>query len=118
MLTLLVGAHGPEVCILQTRLNSKAPTTLPLLSIDGAFGPKTLARVREFQRNAGLSADGVVGPKTWEHLLAQSPAPKTVTRFCDDCIAANQAAAASVSLGQVAFSSPAGSSTRSALVAF
>ena len=63
MKTLSGGASGPEVCVLQARLNSKSPTTLALLSVDGNFGPKTLARVREFQKDGNLVVDGIVGPK-------------------------------------------------------
>ena len=86
MKTLSVGASGPEVLVLQTRLNSKSPTTLALLSVDGKFGPKTLARVKEFQKNSSLTVDGIVGPKTWEKLLAPPSTPTTVSRFCDNGI--------------------------------
>lgn len=37
-------------------------------SADGAFGPGTTTQVQDFQRDANLSPDGVVGPKTWEEL--------------------------------------------------
>ncbi|MBN1493946.1 MAG: peptidoglycan-binding protein [Candidatus Omnitrophica bacterium] len=33
--------------------------------VDGKPGPKSQAGVKEFQRNNGLTADGVVGEKTW-----------------------------------------------------
>jgi len=41
------------------------------------FGPKTEAAVKEFQAKHGLTADGIVGPKTWEMIMGTStPAPK------------------------------------------
>lgn len=33
--------------------------------VDGIFGAKTEAAVKEFQRSNGLAVDGIVGPKTW-----------------------------------------------------
>ena len=38
------------------------------LTADSAFGPKTEAGVRWFQKLKGLSVDGRVGPKTWAAL--------------------------------------------------
>lgn len=37
-------------------------------SSDGAFGPGTTTQVQNFQRDKNLTADGVVGPKTWDEL--------------------------------------------------
>ena len=37
--------------------------------IDGDFGKDTLAAVKAFQKDHGLEADGIVGPKTWTVLL-------------------------------------------------
>jgi peptidoglycan hydrolase-like protein with peptidoglycan-binding domain len=36
--------------------------------IDGIFGAKTEAAVKRFQTDFGLTADGIVGPKTWAML--------------------------------------------------
>lgn len=54
-------------------LNAQPPSSLSPLRVDGIFGPKTLARVKEFQKNNGLKVDGVVGPKTWAKLRARQP---------------------------------------------
>jgi peptidoglycan hydrolase-like protein with peptidoglycan-binding domain len=36
---------------------------------DGHFGPVTLAAVQRYQRMRGLTPDGIVGPRTWGHML-------------------------------------------------
>ncbi|MFI5794972.1 GH25 family lysozyme [Streptomyces sp. NPDC051677] len=67
--TLRRGAKGVEVKEVQCRLNlAMEPGYYPPLSIDGDFGGGTENRVVDFQRCAGLSADGVVGPNTWARL--------------------------------------------------
>jgi hypothetical protein len=35
------------------------------IGVDGQFGPKTEAALREFQRSQGLVDDGIAGPNTW-----------------------------------------------------
>ena len=47
----------------------KAVQLVLKLKIDGDFGPSTQASVRSFQSSHGLSADGVVGPNTWNALV-------------------------------------------------
>jgi peptidoglycan hydrolase-like protein with peptidoglycan-binding domain len=81
--TQSLGSTGAEAVILQAQLNSKLPTGL-LLSVDGIFGPKTLARVKEFQKNNGLKVDGIVGPLTWGKLLVGPVIHKQTSKYCDN----------------------------------
>ena len=39
------------------------------VAIDSDFGPATHAAVQQFQKNKGLKSDGVVGKKTFSHLI-------------------------------------------------
>ncbi|WP_053221564.1 peptidoglycan-binding domain-containing protein [Limnoraphis robusta] len=64
---LKAGNTGDSVRELQTRLNNIEAN----LGIDGVFGPKTVAAVKQFQSKFGLVADGIVGPKTWREILKQ-----------------------------------------------
>ena len=65
-LTFKTGCMGSGVRELQTGLNKLGCT----LRVDGRFGPVTEEAVITFQREHGLEADGVVGPKTWDALIA------------------------------------------------
>jgi hypothetical protein len=53
--------HGRDVTVLQQALSVLG---FACGAIDGIFGAFTERAVREFQRNAGLPADGIVGPET------------------------------------------------------
>ena len=39
-------------------------------TLDGRLGKKTKSAIKDFQRNNGLKADGIVGEKTWSLLKA------------------------------------------------
>jgi len=56
------GSEGLPVRRLQKRMQL-AGFEIP--EVNGRFGAKTEAAVKALQKQAGLTADGVVGPKTW-----------------------------------------------------
>lgn len=62
--TLRKGSKGSYVTLLQTMLINKG-YKLPKYGADGDFGSETLAAVKKFQKDKGLTADGIVGPLTW-----------------------------------------------------
>ncbi len=68
------GMTGPDVRALQDVLNFHIRRGEPL-KVDGVFGPKTLARVLEFQKVNNLKADGLVGPKTNDQLFEVTELP-------------------------------------------
>jgi hypothetical protein len=61
---LRLGMFGQGIDVLQSALNSRPPSALPPLLVDGVFGQKTEKRVIEFQKANNLTPDGVVGDKT------------------------------------------------------
>ena len=70
MTLLKLGSKGEEVKIVQRKLG---------LTVDGVFGPKTEAAVREFQKKYGVYPDGMVGLKTWPLIQATSDnSPNTI----------------------------------------
>ena len=64
------GSSGQSVRQLQYMLNvvSEFVSSIPTVAEDGIFGVATQAAVRAFQRFAGLTVDGIVGPATWNAL--------------------------------------------------
>ena len=69
--TLKKGSKGADVVKLQTALMKKG-YALPKYGADGSFGAETLSAVKIFQKDRGLTIDGVVGQKTWEALESAS----------------------------------------------
>jgi len=70
------GSRGPAVADLQRKL---AAAGFNPGGVDGVFGANTKAAVQRFQAANHLTADGVVGPKTWGALdggsFVPSPGP-------------------------------------------
>lgn len=64
--TISYGSSGDEVKKLQEKLNSQGYS----LQVDGEFGSKTQAAVRDYQKKNGLSVDGIVGNNTWSALYS------------------------------------------------
>jgi peptidoglycan hydrolase-like protein with peptidoglycan-binding domain len=63
------GAKGPEVLLLQQTLSALGYDPGPL---DGKFGQGTERAVKQYQRDQGLSADGVVGARTRSALASET----------------------------------------------
>jgi hypothetical protein len=72
MLVLSLGSHGDEVRRVEERLKELGLYTG---AIDGTFGGGLQAAVKSFQTANRLSVDGAVGPETWAKLFPQSTPP-------------------------------------------
>jgi|GEM_PF-4953641 len=70
------GAVIPCVKTIQATLNtfswlkSMVPAGYFPLAVDGIYGPRTATVVQAFQRSQGITADGIVGPQTYQALAA------------------------------------------------
>ena len=73
-MTLQQGSSGENVRRIQTALNniSTQYPSIPLLVEDGIFDTATTTAVRAFQRQFGLTVDGIVGVLTWNKLFEVS----------------------------------------------
>lgn len=63
------GSHGSVVQRLQTVLNEGrgdfAPSSNPVLVVDGDYGQHTATAVKGAETEGGVPADGIVGLQTW-----------------------------------------------------
>ena len=72
------GSQGEGVRDLQKYLN-KIGGGKYYLKEDGIFGDETLNVVRDFQKNKGLTVDGIVGSTTWSALMGAASGGKKNT---------------------------------------
>jgi GH25 family lysozyme M1 (1,4-beta-N-acetylmuramidase) len=66
IVTVGQGDTGPAVKAVQDELTAHGAA----LTVDGEFGPATRNAVIAFQTGKGLTADGIVGPNTWQQLVS------------------------------------------------
>lgn len=68
---ITTGAKGRIVRQLQTYLRKIAQNDprIPIVTVDGIFGPSTERAVKEFQATEDLPYEGTVGPATWSAIV-------------------------------------------------
>ena len=68
---LQVGSSGASVLKMQRYLNyiANTDTNIPRVATDGIFGSATRNAVVAFQRQFGLTADGIIGQQTWNRIV-------------------------------------------------
>lgn len=76
--TLRPGAKNIYVKMMQEMLLDRG-YDLGICGADGDYGPATEKAVKQFQKDWGLTQDGICGPKTWEKLRTSIPKEKRYT---------------------------------------
>jgi len=90
------GSAGEEVRTLQIRLRriSRNFPAVPLVDVNtGVFDGSTDAAVRGFQRTFGLTADGIVGPNTWNRAISIFNAVKRLNELDSEGVTLAEATA-------------------------
>lgn len=75
-MTLKKGSKGNDVSTLQTLLNNNGYN----LAVDGSYGSKTEAAVRDYQTKNGLTVDGIAGTQTLGALNGSGSATSSATQ--------------------------------------
>jgi peptidoglycan hydrolase-like protein with peptidoglycan-binding domain len=91
--TLQLASMGPDVRRLQILF--VMTKLLDYTGIDGNFGPQTQDAVKSFQQSSNLTADGVVGPATWNALPEDPNTPRLARGSTGSVVSALQKALAS-----------------------
>ena len=86
--TLAIGSTGADVRRLQRIL--VMAKLLDYTGIDGIFGAQTGLAVKSFQQGNGLTADGIVGPLTWQALPADPNTPELASGATGGVVSALQ----------------------------
>lgn len=74
------GSTGDEVRRIQQKLSDLGYN---VGSVDGVYGQKTQSAVKAFQRNVGLTADGIAGPATLLYLGLGGASSSNTTNYSD-----------------------------------
>ena len=74
------GSTGDEVRRIQQKLSDLGYS---VGSVDGIYGQKTQSAVKAFQRNVGLTADGIAGPATLLYLGLGGSSSSNTTSYSD-----------------------------------
>ena len=71
-ITMSEGSSGSVIVDMETLLNriAKVYTAINTETVDGKFGSNMYNAVVRFQRQFGLSSDGVIGPNTWNKIVS------------------------------------------------
>lgn len=93
--TLRGGAKGPAVKAAQTLLRARGQA----VPVDGVMTAGVTAKVKAFQKSAGVTADGVVGARTWAALLNGRPAGGNRAALAKQILAQKQITLATVHPG-------------------
>jgi len=72
IVTVKAGNTGYAVRAVQVQMNYRSTRYGYRVAVDGIFGQVTELAVGAFQAAGGITADGIVGPVTWQALVTES----------------------------------------------